>query len=148
MNRIVTFLFVLFITGSAASLEQFEKAELTIVTKQGTQTFQIEIARTRAQHAQGLMFRRKMPPDAGMLFLYDKRQPASFWMKNTFIPLDMLFIGPDGRIVNIQHRTVPHSLTPVRSRGDVMAVLELNGGTTARMHIKAGDEVRHAIFKN
>ncbi|PPR22317.1 MAG: hypothetical protein CFH40_01360, partial [Alphaproteobacteria bacterium MarineAlpha10_Bin3] len=70
----------------------------------------------------------------------------AFWMKNTFIPLDLMFIAADGRIVSIQQRTVPHSLEPIRSRGKVLAVLELNGGTVSRLNIKPGDRVEHAVF--
>lgn len=147
MLRAAAFLFALFVAVGAAALERFETSELSIETANGTYDFHVEIAKTQSQQAQGLMFRRSMPPDAGMLFVYDTPQPASFWMKNTFIPLDMLFIGADGRIVNIRARTVPQSLTPVTSAGKVLAVLELNGGTTARLGITAGDRVRHAIFK-
>lgn len=147
MMRAVAFLLTLLVATGAAALERFEKSELTIVTKNGPQVFEVEIAETVAQHAQGLMYRRSMPANAGMLFTYKAPQAASFWMKNTFIPLDMIFIGQDGRIVNIKQRTVPHSLTPVRSKGKVLAILELNGGTSARLGIKAGDEVRHEIFK-
>ncbi len=147
MIRTLAFLLTFLAATSAIALERFEKDELTIMTKQGPQVFDVEIAKTNAQHAQGLMYRRSMPANAGMLFTYETPQSASFWMKNTFIPLDMIFIGKDGRIVNIQQRTVPQSLTPVRSKGDVLAILELNGGTTARLGIEAGDEVRHEIFK-
>jgi uncharacterized membrane protein (UPF0127 family) len=147
MTRAITILLLIFVSAGAAALERFEKSELTIVTTKGETVFQVELAKTRDQHAQGLMYRRKLAIDAGMLFIYDTPQPASFWMKNTFIPLDMLFIGKDGRIVNFHQRTVPHSLTPIRSKGKVLAILELNGGTAARLEIKAGDQVRHAIFK-
>jgi uncharacterized membrane protein (UPF0127 family) len=148
MFRAVAFLFMFAVAADAAALERFEKSEISIDTAQGSKTFQVEVAKTPKQQAQGLMYRRSMAADAGMLFVYESPQPASYWMKNTFIPLDMLFIGADGRIVNIRQRTVPRSLTPVRSDGDVIAVLELNGGTSARLGIKAGDRVRHTIFEN
>ena len=148
MFRALAFLFVFVLAAPAGALEQFERSTLSIVTAKGTQTFQIELAVSPAQQSQGLMYRRKMAPDAGMLFVYSRPQPVSFWMKNTFIPLDMIFIATDGRIVNIQQRTVPQSLAPVRSKGEVLAVLELNGGTSSRLGIKAGDTVRHETFGN
>jgi uncharacterized membrane protein (UPF0127 family) len=124
----------------------FEKDSLVIETAAGRHRFSIELALTDDQMAQGLMFRRQMAPDAGMLFVYERPQTAAFWMRNTFIPLDMLFIGADGRIVNIAERTVPQTDTPVPSNGPVKAVLELNGGTCQRLGIKAGDRVRYKIF--
>ena len=148
MFRTVAFLLVLFAATGAAGLETFATGTLSIVTAQGEKTFNVEIAETPQQHAQGLMFRQKMAPDAGMLFVYDRPERASFWMKNTYLPLDMVFIAPDGRIESIRQRTVPLSLTPVHSRGKILAVLELNGGTTSRLGIKPGDEVRHALFGN
>ncbi len=145
MLRTVTFLCLCLVTTIALA---FEKSGLSIVTVKGSQKFEVELAITPAQQSQGLMYRRDMPANAGMLFVYNRPQPLSFWMKNTFIPLDMLFIGADGRIIHIRERTVPHSLTPVHSKGDALAVLELNGGTTSRLGIKLGDLVRHKIFRN
>jgi uncharacterized membrane protein (UPF0127 family) len=138
---------LLFFIGGAAAQEVFEKSELVIVTSAGPKTFQIEIATTSSQQAQGLMYRRTMAADAGMLFPYTSPRRLSFWMKNTFIPLDLLFIAADGRIASIQQRTVPQSLEPIRSRGKVLAVLELNGGTVSRLNIKPGDRVEHAVFE-
>ncbi len=149
MTRIVAFILAFFISaGGAAALETFEKSELVIVTSRGAQTFRVEIAKSRKQQAQGLMYRRKMAADAGMIFPYPTPRLVSFWMKNTFIPLDMIFIAADGRIESIQERTVPKSLAPVQSGVAVLAVLELNGGTSTRLGIKPGDMVRHAIFGN
>ena len=148
MLRALAFLAAFAVAASAATLEQFEKSALSIITASGEKTFEVEIAKTPLQQAQGLMYRHSMPADAGMLFVYARPQRASYWMRNTFIPLDMIFIGADGRIVNIRQRTVPNSLAPVRSEGEVLAVLELNGGTTSRLGIKAGDAVRHEIFGN
>lgn len=133
----------------AQALESFQKSSLTIESASGGKfRFDIELAETMAQQAQGLMYREGMPADAGMLFIYDSVRPASFWMKNTLIPLDMLFIGPDGRIVNIHERAVPQSLDSVNSAGPVKAILELNGGMSARLGIRPGDLVRHATFAN
>jgi hypothetical protein len=128
----------------ARAVVTFEKGELTIESDGKTHRFTIEIARTPEQSQQGLMFRTKMAPDAGMLFLYDPPQPISMWMYQTLIPLDMLFIGADGRVVNIRERAVPGSTETIPSAGPVRAVLELNGGTVARLKLKPGDRVRHA----
>ena len=121
-------------------------SEIAISSGGKRHNFRVEMALTDEQRARGLMFRRELAPDAGMLFDFEATQPVAFWMKNTFIPLDMLFIAADGRIVNIAERTVPHSLSVVPSAGPVRAVLELNGGTVARLGIRPGDRVVHAIF--
>jgi uncharacterized membrane protein (UPF0127 family) len=122
----------------------FDKDTLVIETAAGAQyKFDIELALTSAQMAQGLMFRRQLAADAGMLFVYPAPEPTAFWMKNTLIPLDMLFIAPDGHILNIVERAVPLSETPIPSAGPIKAVLELNGGTAARLGLKPGDRVIH-----
>ena len=128
----------------ASALEQFARSSLTVETASGGRfRFDVEVALTPAQQAQGLMFREKMEPDVGMLFVYDEVQPAAFWMKNTLIPLDMLFIAADGRIVNIHERATPKSLDAIRSAAPVKAILEINGGMSARLGIRAGDRVVH-----
>jgi uncharacterized protein len=129
-----------------AQLASFGKSELTIDTAGGKQHFIIEEAKTPQQMTQGLMYRRSMPADAGMLFEYEHPQPAAFWMKNTLIPLDMLFIGADGAVLDIHERAVPLSLDPIGTDEPVLAVLELNGGTVSRLGIKRGDRVEHPLF--
>jgi len=125
-------------------LLSFDKDTLTIETAAGAKhSFNIELAVTPEQMAQGLMFRKQMAADAGMLFVYPAPSPTAFWMKNTYIPLDMLFIAADGHILNIAERTIPLTETPVPSAGPVKDVLELNGGTSQRLGIKPGDRVRH-----
>ena len=120
--------------------------ELVIETANGPRQFAVEIATTPAERARGLMFRERLAPDAGMLFLYAVDQPVSMWMKNTLIPLDMLFIARDGRILKIAERTVPLSTAVIASDGEVAAVLELNGGTADRVGLRPGDHVRYAAF--
>ena len=130
-----------------SGLESFKRGSLTIETVQGARhDFQVELAVTPAQQAQGLMYRRTLAADAGMLFLYGRPRPISMWMKNTLIPLDMLFLARDGRIVRIVERTVPLSLKAIGSEEAVAGVLEVNGGTAARLGIAVGDWVRHAAF--
>lgn len=114
---------------------------LTIRSAGRTHRFIVEVAETPEQQAQGLMFREALAGDRGMLFPYDPPRPASFWMKNTLIPLDMVFIRPDRTIGRIAANTVPHSLEPVASLEPVSAVLELRGGRAAELGIKVGDKV-------
>ena len=124
-----------------------QQEPLTIRTSSGAHDFRVELATPSDQQATGLMYRRKMAADAGMLFVYPSDAPVSMWMKNTFIPLDMFFIGSDGRITHIAERTVPQSTELIGSNGPVRAVLELNGGTASRLGIRPGDRVIHRIFR-
>jgi len=114
---------------------------LIIDSKGKSHRFTVEVARTPEEQAQGLMFRSVMDPDRGMIFPFETPRQASFWMKNTLIPLDMIFIRADGSIANIAVNTVPLSLQPVFSEGEVMAVLELAGGRSAELGIAPGDKV-------
>ena len=131
----------------AAALSGFTRSELTVETEPGAvHQLRVYLALTPKQRAQGLMFVARLAPDEGMLFDFGPPQRVSMWMKNTLIPLDMLFIDGDGIIVNIAVRTVPGSLAAVNSAGKVRAVLELNGGTARRLGLQPGDRVRHSIF--
>lgn len=125
---------------------EFGVSALTIESGEDTHSFRVEIARTRAERGLGLMYRTRLGPDAGMLFDYRTPRPVAMWMKNTLIPLDMLFIDSRGRIVKIAARTVPGSTAAVSSGKPVRAVLEINGGTAQRLGIAVGDLVRHPIF--
>ena len=127
---------------SSAGLATFSKSGLEIESGEKTHEFVVELALSHRQQMQGLMFRRSMAPDAGMLFVYGRNEPTAMWMKNTYIPLDIVFIAADGRIVKIAERTVPLSLATISSGGPVVGVLELNAGTTSRLGIKPGDRVR------
>lgn len=135
-------LLVVFMPLSAWSQgASFGHGELDIQTSGGPRHFQVELATTQDQQVQGLMFRRTLAPDAGMLFLYGEDHDILMWMKNTLIPLDMIFIDGAGKIVNIAERAVPQSLETIASRAPARAVLEVNGGTAARLGIKPGDRV-------
>jgi uncharacterized protein len=133
-------------TAYPQQLQTYAKSELTIETMAGPRHFTVEEARTPQQMAQGLMYRRALPADAGMLFEYEHPQLVAFWMKNTLIPLDMVFIAADGTVADIHERAVPLSLDPIGSDQPVLAVLELNGGTVSRLGIKRGDRVQHPLF--
>jgi uncharacterized membrane protein (UPF0127 family) len=109
--------------------------------------FQVEIADSEPERQQGLMWRGSMAADRGMLFLWDGREAEqAFWMRNTFIPLDIIYLRADGRVHSIARNTVPMSEAPVPSNGPVAAVLEINGGLAERLGISPGDQVRHRAF--
>jgi uncharacterized membrane protein (UPF0127 family) len=132
--------------AAAAPLQSFETSSLTIVSAHGRHHFTVELAETPAQMQQGLMFRPSLAPDAGMLFDFKVPTVATMWMRNTLIPLDMLFVDANGTIVNIRARAVPESDAIISAAAPVRAVLELNGGTAARLGIAPGDRVLHPIF--
>lgn len=121
---------------------------LSIVKEDGTrETFSVEVAETMVQLQMGLMHRTEMPKDAGMLFYFGGGEGiVSFWMKNTLIPLDMIFIRGDGVIVNIHENAEPKSLASVSSRFPTMAVLEVNGGEARARGIEIGNRVEHHYF--
>ena len=114
---------------------------LVLKTDSGPHSFTIELATTPAERALGLMYRRALPADAGMLFLYEKPQPLTMWMRNTFIPLDMVFIGADGKVHRIESRAEPFSTQLISSEGNVQGVLEVKAGTAKAIGLKPGDEV-------
>jgi uncharacterized membrane protein (UPF0127 family) len=123
---------------SAAGLEQ---VALTIDSRGKRHNFIVEVAATAEEQTLGLMNRQSLAPDRGMIFPQDPPRPASFWMKNTLIPLDLIFVRPDGTIESIAANAVPLSLDSVRSGEPVAAVLEIAGGRSAELGIAAGDKV-------
>ena len=131
----------------SASLHAQSFEPLAIVSGKERHTFQVEVARNDADRAQGLMFRRNLAPDRGMLFDFGRVQPISMWMQNTYIPLDMVFIRPDGTIARVAENAEPLSTRMIPSGEPVLAVLEVPGGTAARLAIKAGDRIEHPLFK-
>ena len=135
------------VRAQAASLA-LEK--LTIVSSQNgaskESVFMVEVMRTLDERARGLMFRRYLPADRGMLFEFGAEAPVAMWMKDTFIPLDMLFIRKDGTISSIAVNTEPHSTRTIGSSEAIWSVLEVNAGTVQRLGIKAGDVILHPLF--
>jgi hypothetical protein len=109
----------------------------------GSAIFRIEIADDEAERAQGLMFREALASNAGMLFIYPDPQPVAFWMKNTLIPLDMLFFDRAGRLVKLHENATPGDLSAIPGEGRVQMVLEINGGLSRAIGIKEGTELRH-----
>jgi uncharacterized protein len=139
--------FALLVTALPAwALENFSTSEATIETASGPQKFTIELALSDAQMEQGLMFRRSLAPNAGMLFDFKRPTNVTMWMKNTVIPLDMLFLDEHGRIIDIHERAVPFSTDIIASKAPSRYVIELNGGTAARLGIKSGDQVTSPYF--
>ena len=114
---------------------------LTITSTNGRHPFRVEVARSEPEQAKGLMFRTAMGANEGMIFPMEPARHASFWMKNTVIALDLVFIGPDKRIESIAANAVPYSLSPIDSRGTVSAVLELNAGRAAQLGLAPGDRI-------
>lgn len=109
----------------------------------GQARFSVEVVDTPETRAQGLMFRESLPRSAGMLFIYEAPTTASFWMRNTLIPLDMLFVGPDGAVRHIHHNARPRDETPIPGGDNVLMVLEINGGVSRLFGIETGSELRH-----
>ena len=126
---------------SLLSLDSYPKSHLQITSGTQKHEFDIWIAATPEQQQQGLMFVRDLPANRGMLFLADAPRVFRMWMKNTYIPLDMLFIGANGRVAKIAANTVPHSLATVSSDTEVAGILEIRGGEAARRSIHVGDAV-------
>jgi uncharacterized protein len=146
---LATLLAVLFVmlAGAAARAQEGPTEPLTIASRTGRHTFAVEVARDDATRTQGLMYRRKMAPDHGMLFDFERTEPVTMWMKNTYLPLDMVFIRADGTVSRVAADTEPLSTRIIPSGEPVLSVLELNAGTAARLGIHAGDTVEHSLFK-
>ena len=119
---------------------------LQVRTSRGPVTFQVELADTDEERARGLMFRGSMPADRGMIFVFDQAAPQAFWMQNTYIPLDIIYIGADGRIVSIAKNTPTLSETPIPSGAPARYVLEINAGLSDRHGIAPGDRVTHRLL--
>ena len=128
-------------------LANFPSAELTLDAHGAQHRFHVYLATTEARRNQGLMFVKSLPVHAGMLFLFDQPRVESFWMKNCVIPLDLLFIASDGRIIRIAENAVPGSEATISSMGRVLGVLELAGGAAARLGIRPGDRVHYPAFE-
>jgi uncharacterized protein len=130
------------------SVQAAGQSTLEIVSGSGVHAFNVELATTEPERERGLMFRKELPQGQGMLFDFFTDQPVSFWMHNTYIPLDMIFIRHDGVVMRVAENTKPLSDDLVPSGAPVRAVLEVIGGTVRQLGIKAGDKVINPIFGN
>lgn len=148
MKFLLAFMMVFFVLAcDGADVQAQSTNKLSITTTDGKpHEFTVDVALTPQQQAYGLMNRTSMPADHGMLFVFGDEAERGFWMKNTLIPLDMVFIKKNGVIHHIHENAQPHDLTTAYSKGPVMAVLELNGGEASKLGIKPGDVVRHVVF--
>lgn len=126
---------------------KMRRETLVLATATGEHVIDVEVAETPREKEVGLMFRRSVPQGTGMLFPYEGAQEVTMWMRNTFVPLDMIFIRADGVVHRIEARTEPLSERTIASQGPVTAVLELAGGEAERLGVKPGDRVLHAHFK-
>jgi uncharacterized protein len=148
------FLLTIFVTGACAQSDGLGGAaskatsKLVIETANGDHVFKVELVDTPETRRMGLMYRTELAADAGMLFDFEEPQTVGIWMKNTLIPLDIAFIDENGVIKRITPDATPKSLESMPSGALVLSVLEVNGGTFAALGIKAGDRVRHPLFKN
>lgn len=141
---------VLFLPATQVSAEMPPPSYQTLIIESqegGRHYFNVELAITPKQQQKGLMFRKSMPDDYGMMFFFGQESDQFFWMKNTLIPLDMIFIKKNGVIHHIHENAEPHSLERIGSNGPISAVLEVNGGLTSRLGLKPGDRVYHSFFE-
>jgi uncharacterized membrane protein (UPF0127 family) len=145
MRIVMAALAAMFFCASACAAP-LPRSTVGIATKHGFALFHVEVANDRASQEKGLMYRRHMAPDAGMLFDFHEPEYVTFWMKNTLLPLDMIFIRPDGTIASIAANAEPRSLKLIKSPEAVRAVLEINGGRAAALGIEPGARVKSAIF--
>lgn len=141
--RLALVAFIVCLAAACAQEAPADPSQLVVHTENGDVTFTVEIADTADSRSRGLMFRTELAPDAGMLFDFFEEGPRSFWMRNTFIPLDMIFIKADGTITNVHANAVPHDTTGIRSSEPVRFVFEIAGGRAAELGIKSGDTIAH-----
>lgn len=134
------------VTSRGAAEAPAHTERLTIDTANGAVRLNVEIADDEQERNRGLMFRETLADDAGMLFDFPVPERASFWMRNTVLSLDIIFIGTDGRILNIADHTTPYSDDPIPAAGLTRGVLELRAGQAEALGIRPGDRVRHRIF--
>ncbi len=147
MRRFVAVLLLLLGAGTAqAETTDCRNDRVDLRGDWGQAQFTIELADTPAARGRGLMFRETMPRGAGMLFVYEQPQRASFWMKNTLIPLDMIFVDRTGHVTRVHSGAIPGDLTPIDGGPGVFAVLEINATLAARYGIAPGSEMRHPVF--
>lgn len=145
VNRLAGLVFCLVILpGLAAATCRADHVQLR--GDWGNVSFSVELAQTPQERGKGLMYRESMARNAGMLFIYEVPQPAAFWMKNTLIPLDMIFVDRTGVVTHVHSNAVPGDLTPIDGGPSVYAVLEINGGLAARYGIDTGSQMQHPAF--
>ena len=136
------------LSGAAFAEDTCAEDKVLIRGAFGEARFTIELADEPAERAQGLMHRESMAPSAGMLFVFEQPQPVAFWMKNTLIPLDMIFTDSSGRVARIHENAIPHDETPIPGGDGIYAVLEINGGLSKTYGFQVGDALQHPAFSD
>jgi uncharacterized protein len=145
--RILFLLAAMMFVVAPAQAATVKTEKLIIETARGEQVFKVEVVREEKDRNRGLMYRKRMADNRGMLFDYDPPQDVAFWMKNTYIPLDIIFVDATGKIITIAANTKPLSLDRIPSNGVARGVLEIKGGFAEKLGIKVGDRVRHTLFE-
>ncbi|MGH1576361.1 DUF192 domain-containing protein [Planktotalea sp.] len=135
-----------FLAGATSAFAQCKDDQVLVKGGFGEAQFMIELADDAGERAQGLMNREVLARSAGMLFVFERPGTVAFWMKNTLIPLDMIFVDRTGRIQHIHSNAIPHDETPIPGGDDIFAVLEINGGLSEIYGFQVGDALQHSAF--
>ncbi|WP_299842482.1 DUF192 domain-containing protein [uncultured Roseovarius sp.] len=138
--------FCLLLSVVSASAAECRDDQVLLRGDWGQARFTVELANDEAERNQGLMFRENLPKSAGMLFIYPKPDRVGFWMKNTLIPLDMIFLDETGTVSRLHSNAIPHDETPIMGGENILAVLEINGGMAEALGISEGTELQHPAF--
>jgi uncharacterized membrane protein (UPF0127 family) len=146
LAALLLFCAALMAVGGLAKADGMRRERLVLAIGEARHEILAEIAESPMEKAQGLMFRRQLAETEGMLFLYTEPQDVTMWMRNTYLPLDMVFVGKDGTVTHIAERTTPFSEARISSGGPVLAVLEITGGLAERLRLKPGDKLLYKAF--
>lgn len=146
MTRFLVFWTLLITLWTGGAFAACSADHVTLRNDSATIRFDVEVAITPQERSRGLMFRESLPNRSGMLFVFDPPQPVAFWMKNTLIPLDMIFLDRTGTVSHVHESAIPGDLTPIEGGDAVFAVLEINAGLSARYSIGVGTQMQHEIF--
>ena len=146
MTRFLVFWTLLITLWTGGAFAACSVDHITLRNDSATIRFDVELAVTPQERSKGLMFRESLPNRSGMLFVFDPPQPVAFWMKNTLIPLDMIFLDRTGTVSHVHESAIPGDLTPIEGGDAVFAVLEINAGLSARYSISVGTQMQHEIF--
>jgi len=140
--KIIALFFVLTLSACFDSQQTVDKQEITIQTPSGQQAvFFVDVADTPKEMQKGLMFVEEMPIEEGMIFLYPEQRQTFFWMKNTLIPLDIMFFDKNNELIHVEHSAIPHDKTPRGPQGPICSVVEINGGLAKKMNIPLGSKL-------
>ncbi len=148
MIRVLTVLAIFTMLWTEGALAACSADRVNLRNDKSQVSFEVELAVTPKERSRGLMFRESLPPRSGMLFVFDPPQPVAFWMKNTLIPLDMIFLDRVGTVIHVHSHAVPGDLTPIGGGDSVYAVLEINAGLADRYLITPGTLMQHEVFSH